>query len=76
MIEIQKKNGSVESMPIEEFTRWMCLLEAFYFIEQKAKELKVDVDKLLKPLAIEEYVKERYDSMLHDITIEHQMGNL
>lgn len=76
MIDITKKNGTVESMSVEEFSRWMCLVEAFHFIDQKAKELNIDIDKLLKPLAIEEYVKERYSSMLHDVQVEHSMGNL
>lgn len=76
MINIMRKSGEVESMSIEEFSRWMCLVEAFHFIEQKASELHIEVDKLLKPLAIEEYVKERYSSMLHDVQVEHRMGNL
>ena len=75
-IDIKRKNGSVESMNIDEFSRWMCLVEAFYFIEQKGKELKVDIDKLLKPLAIEEYITKRYDSMRHDVECEHRLGNL
>jgi hypothetical protein len=76
MIDIQKRDGSVEQMTIEEFSRWMCLMEAFHFIEEKSKELNLKVEKLLKPLAIDEYIKERFDSMLHDVTVEHSMGNL
>lgn len=75
MIKIEKKSG-VEYMAIEEFSRWMCLAEALYFIKEKAKELGVDSDNLLKPLAIEEYIKERYSSMLHDVNVEHSLGNL
>lgn len=76
MITINKRNGSIEEMPIEEFTRWMCLVEAQHFINEKAKDLNVNVDKLIKPLAIDDYIKERYSAMLHDVTIEHQLGNL
>jgi hypothetical protein len=61
-------------MPIDEFTRWMCLVEAFHFIEEKAQDLKVNVDALLKPLAIEEYIKERYLSMRHDVGVEAKLG--
>lgn len=75
-IEIKKIDGSVENMNIDEFSRWMCLVEAIYFIKEKAKELKMDYTKLLKPLAIDEYIKERFESMKHDVTIEHQLGNL
>lgn len=82
MIEINKRDGSIEEMSIEEFTRWMCLVEAFDFIEQKAKELKVDWLDMIKPLAIETYihgnvaqgVDGRYLSMLHDVKCEHELG--
>jgi len=76
MIEIAKKDGSIESMEIDEFSRWMCLAEAFFFIEEKAKELKVSVDSMLKPLAIEVYIKDRFDAMKHDVVCEHRLGNL
>jgi hypothetical protein len=76
MIELTLKNGTVESMPVEEFSRWMCLVEALFFIKEKAKELKLDSDKLIKPLAIEEYIKERFHSMYHDVQVEHRLGNL
>lgn len=76
MVYIEKRDGSVEEMSIDEFSRWMCLAEAFYFIEEKAKELNVDMEKLLNPLAISEYVKERFDAMKHDVECEIKLGNL
>lgn len=76
MIEIQKKNGEVDSMSLDEFSRWMCLVEAFHFIEQKSSEMKIDITKMIKPLAIEAYVKERYDSMRHDVECEYKLGNI
>jgi hypothetical protein len=75
-VEIVRKSGVVESMPVEDFTRWMCLMEAFHFIEEKARELKVDVEEMIKPLAIDDYIKERYPSMLHDVQCEVQLGLL
>lgn len=72
-IETDKK---IEKLSLDEFARWACLAEAFHFLEQKADELRVDLDKLLKPLAIESYVVERYDSMRHDVGVEYQMGNI
>lgn len=74
-ITIEKWDGSIENMSVDEFSRWMCLVEAFYFIETKAEELKLDnVERLLKPLAIEQYIGERYPSMRHDVGVEHEMG--
>ena len=71
---IEKRDGSMEEMSKDEFSRWMCLAEAFHFIETKAEELKVDPEKLLKPLAIERYIIERFPSMRHDVGIELEMG--
>ena len=75
MIKIER-SGGIEYMEIEEFSRWMCLVEALFFIKEKAKDIGVDYTNLIKPLALEEYVKDRYPSMLHDVTIEHSLGNL
>lgn len=76
-IVLEKRDGSQEIMSVDEFSRWMCLVEAFYFIETKAAEMNMEnPDRLLKPLAIEQYVVERYPSMRHDVGVEHRMGNL
>lgn len=76
MINITKRDGSTESMSINEFSRWMCLVEAFYFIDEKAKELKVDIESMLKPLAINSYITERFDAMKHDVSCELKLGNI
>ncbi len=52
------------------------MAEAFVFIEEKAKDLKIDVSKLLKPLAIDEYIKERFEAMRYDVSCEFKLGNL
>jgi len=83
-VGIERRDGSMEEMSVTEFTRWMCLVEAFHFIEEKAKELNVNPDDLIKPLAIESYIygneaqgfHGRYESMLHDVQCELKLGNL
>jgi hypothetical protein len=75
-VEIPKKDGTVESMSISEFSRWMCLVEAFHILDEKAKDLKIDVSNLIKPLAIDDYIKERYPAMLHDVECELKLGNI
>jgi hypothetical protein len=75
---------NVFEMSVDEFSRWMCLVEAFDFIEKKAQDLGVDPDDLLKPLAIEEYIHGsipkkfdgRFESMRHDVKCELEMGFL
>lgn len=75
-VEIERKDGSVEYMSVSEFARWACLAEAFEFLNEKAAELKLDVGNLIKPIAIDEYIKERYPAMEHDIACELKLGNI
>jgi hypothetical protein len=76
MITIKRGDGIVEEMTTGEFTRWMCLVEAFHFIEEKAKDLNVDPIDMIKPLAIESYIKDRFPAMLHDVECEASLGNI
>lgn len=75
MINIDTKKGAV-CMTLTEFARWACLVEAFYFIHQKAEEIEVNPINMIKPLAIEKYIEERFEAMLWDSKIEHQLGNI
>jgi hypothetical protein len=50
----------------EKLSRWLALMEGIEIIEQKASDLKVaktEVDSLLKPLALQKYINERYNSI-------------
>jgi hypothetical protein len=75
MIKINRKNG-VEFMSIDEFTRWMCLVEAFDFIERFMGENKLEVDNISSVSAIEKYINERFHAMRYDIEHEHAAGNI
>ena len=63
-------------MTLTEFARWACLVEAFHFIQQRAEELEINAINMIKPLAIEKYIEERFEAMLWDSRIEHQLGNI
>ena len=76
-VEIERGDGSMETMSDTEFTRWACLIEAFDFIKEKAEQLGVsNIDLLIKPAAIEKYMEERCISMLHDVQCEIKLGIL
>ena len=76
-IKIEKEKTGVEYMSLDEFSRWMCLVEAFYFIETKAKERGiVDIFALVKPMVIEKYIEERFPSIRHDVGVEFMLGNI
>lgn len=58
------------SLGLNEYTKWLCLMEAMEYIEKKAVEINVDLNKndnWIKPLALQKYVKERFVSMRHDV---------
>lgn len=82
-VTIQCNTGNVD-MSVDEFTRWMCLVEAFHFIEEKAEILNIDSENLLNASAIVEYIhgsinknfSGRFDSMRHDVICELALGNI
>jgi len=82
-VTIQCDTGNVD-MSVDEFTRWMCLVEAFDFIEKKAELLNIDPEKLLNANAIDEYIHGsvnkkfdgRFDSMRHDVVCELALGHI
>ena len=60
----------------EKLSRWLALMEGIEIIEQKATELKVDkaeFDSLLKPLALQKYINERFNSI--KLELDYQSGN-
>jgi|TARA_R110000787_G_scaffold168835_3_gene281531 hypothetical protein len=77
-ITLNKKDGTTEEMTQEAFSRWACLVEGIQAVDQKLVDAKIpDSDtKWVKPLAFEKYIQERYHSMLRDVEVEHQLGNI
>ena len=66
------KKNKTKNIPTEiidsndKLSRWLALMEGIEIIEQKATELKLDkseFDNLLKPLALQKYINERYNSI-------------
>lgn len=75
-VDIVRTGGIVEQMTVEEFTRWICLMEAFHVIKQKGDDLKVDIMEFIKINAIDAYIQERFPSALADIKTELKAGIL
>jgi hypothetical protein len=75
------KKNKTKNIPTEfidnndKLSRWLALMEGIEIIEQKAAELKVDkseFDSLLKPLALQKYINERYNSI--KLELDYQSG--
>lgn len=68
-----KTSNKDYSMKVEEYARWLCLVEALDLIESKAVTLKQDLtndDFWVKPLAFQKYIEQRLETMLLDISRE------
>lgn len=68
-----KSNGTIE-MSKETFCRWLCLAEGIHIMEQKASHLGIDLKSKdwVKPLAFENYVSQRYESMMLDLNYDEK----
>jgi len=66
-----KKGENIE-MSQDEIARWCCLIEAVQVIDQKGTQMKMNMDKTqwVKPIAIQKYIDERFDTMTEEIERE------
>jgi len=73
-----KLKDKTEEMSVETFARWMCLIEAIDCIQRKCEDDNINIEKIdwVKPIAIQHYINERFHSMVHDVTVEHRLGNI
>ena len=62
-------------LTIESQARWLCLMEAVNTIGDKADDIGADYEKMLKPIPIDKYIKERFPAMVKDLEYEekHQL---
>ena len=69
-IIVETSKGKIKLKP-EEYTRWLCLIEALDIISRKATQFKVDLHNKdidwVKPLAFQKYIVERFDSMIDEV---------
>ena len=75
---IIKTKKETHQMDKDSFIRWLCLLEIVQKTEEKAEELKIDLDKIdwVKPVAFKKYINERFKSMEIDLEAEEKSGDI
>jgi hypothetical protein len=63
------KKGETIVMDQEELARWCCLVEAVDIIDKKGSQIGLDMAKnnWVKPIAIQKYIDERYDTMIEEL---------
>lgn len=69
-ITLSRNSEGDDQMSYYEFSRWLSLIEGVEVIDKKCKQLGIaDKSNLwIKPNALQEYVDERTESMLFEIT--------
>jgi hypothetical protein len=75
MITFETKKGIIK-MTLAEFSRWVCLQEALMFIQEKAEQLNISAESMIKPNALDQYIQERFDSVYADVQYEYRLGIL
>ena len=72
------KRGENIQMSREEVARWCCLVEAVDIIDRKGAQMKLDMKKAswVKPIAIQKYIDERYDTMIEEIERDQETFKL
>ena len=76
--KFELKNGTTKTMEFDEFVRWACLIEGIDYISKACADNNIESndDCWIKPLAIQNYIEERFHSMKHDLKVEATLGNI
>jgi len=66
IIETENKRHKLH---IDEYARWMSLLEAVQYIDNKAEQKNLDLDHYdwIKPLTFQKYIEQRQESIKEEI---------
>ena len=71
--------GKEETLTLYEMSRWAALMLGIDYIDKRAKELKIDLDKdksCLKPLALQKYIDESTPGMITEIKNLKENGDI
>lgn len=67
-IKAVSSKGNTYNMDAYEMSRWCAMLEAVEVIDKKLYQLKIPTsNNWVKPIAIQKYVDEKYQDILHDM---------
>jgi len=69
-ITVETKTNK-HKLTVDEYTRWLCLIEGLDIVSRKASQFKMDLQNKdvdwVKPLAFQKYIVERYESMIEEV---------
>jgi len=62
-----------EEMSIDNYVRWLCLMESVAIVIERAEKININPDKDLswiKPIAFQKYMDDRFTSMKHEVELD------
>ena len=75
-VMIKSRSGNEHIMTVETYARWLCLIEGLDVITKAGEANNIDLNKdtsWVKPIALQNYIEERFPAMLHDICVEENI---
>ena len=74
LVEVRSSTrNKAEHMTAYELSRWCAMLDAVEVIDKKLVQMKMSTsDAWVKPIAIQKYVDEKYQDILHDVLTKQE----
>jgi len=74
LVEVRSSTrNKTEHMTAYELSRWCAMLDAVEVIDKKLVQMKMSTsDAWVKPIAIQKYVDEKYQDILHDVLTKQE----
>lgn len=74
LVEVRSSTrNKTEQMTAYELSRWCAMLDAVEVIDKKLVQMKMSTsDKWVKPIAIQKYIDEKYQDILHDVLTKQE----
>lgn len=74
-ITVQQNNKPVDDMALDEFVRWLCLIQAVEVVSAKAEQLNIDFNRCLsiKSNTVNKYITEIFPSVRANFMLENNI---
>jgi len=72
---VQQNSKCVNDMALDEFIRWLCLIQAIEVVSARAEQLNIDFNRCLsiKPNTVNVYITEIFPSVRANFMLENNI---
>lgn len=64
---VMASRGKKHDMSLYELSRWCSMIDAVGIIDKKLDDMRVKNTNWVKPIAIQKYIDEKYQDVLHEM---------